>query len=734
MARFLVFLLMVPMLPASAGAQPLKALFDNTLNETAGNADWIIDVEQPVPVPAQSGVTPSTTESYWLGAISAWGVELVKRGFTVHTLTSTYGITFGNAGNPYDLSNYDLFIICEPQNPLSAAEKLAIRSFVQNGGGLMMVADHNASDRDNDGWDSPQVWNDLGIDTYFGLHFQSSSESDNSFTQVATNVAAAPGDSIIHGAAGTVTALSYHAGTSIRLLTANNPTATGHVWMNSAPQGASKIMAATSRYGNGRVGAVGDSSPADDGTGQNGNALYNGWSEAGATDDILFLNMSLWLSAGGAVAPPAQAILSRPLQGATGVAVPAGCSWYRTPTADKYTIQVSLTNTFASVVVDDSTVTDTVRTVDGLSPNTMYYWRVRAHSAGGWGTYSEAWNFVTWTVPSQVLLQNPADGETGTAIPTVFSWQPASAATRYHLELDTTAAFTLPLTSDSTLVSVSTIVSGIQDDHSYFWHVRAGNGAGWGAYSTVRSFTTWSTPGQVQLVSPVDSAVGLGVSVQCVWQHLGGASAYQIQLSTDEAFGAVVLSDSTLTDTLCTVSGIDTLARHFWRVRARNNAGWGPFSGIRNFRMAAGLNVSLAVSAGWHIISVPVTPTDLRGAALFPSAGTAFFAYDAGYTERDTLAVGAGYWVRFNAPGALMVTGEPVVVDTVDVRPGWNLVGSLSMPVATATVTSVPPGIIVLPFYAFADGYLSTNILEPMNGYWLRCTAAGKIILVAHEP
>jgi hypothetical protein len=271
------------------------ALFDNTKNETAGNADWIIDTHQPVPSPPQSGITSSTPETYWVGAISAWGVDLVKRGFTVHTLTRTYGITYGDPNNPYDLSRYNLFVVCEPQNPFTLLEQQAIVSFVANGGGLFMVADHDVSDRDNDGWDSPKVWNSFGADSLFGIHFQSTGESDRNISQRATNLCV-QSDNIMNDPAGTVNSLSFYNGTTIRLMPSANATATGHIWMNTSPQGSAKVMAATARYKRGKVAAIGDSSPADDGTGQSGNALYVGWNEPGTTNNILFLNLSLWLA------------------------------------------------------------------------------------------------------------------------------------------------------------------------------------------------------------------------------------------------------------------------------------------------------------------------------------------------------------------------------------------------------------------------------------------------------
>src|SRR5882672_4540030 len=112
-ARFLAAVLVV-CLGATPALAAKKALFDNTHAQTAGNADWIIDTDQPLPVPDQSTVVQSTLESYWLGANSSWGIALVKRGYQVATLTGAFGITYQNPSNPYDLSNYDVFIVNEP--------------------------------------------------------------------------------------------------------------------------------------------------------------------------------------------------------------------------------------------------------------------------------------------------------------------------------------------------------------------------------------------------------------------------------------------------------------------------------------------------------------------------------------------------------------------------------------------------------------------------------------------
>ena len=283
-------------LAAPAFATPKRALFDNSHAETAGNADWVIDDNQPVPDPPQSGITWASAENFWLGANSAWGVMLVKRGYTVHTLTSSYGITYQNTGNPYDLSNYDVFIVNEPNTRFTSAESTAIFNYVRDGGGLVAVSDHDISDRNNDGFDSPRIWDRLDAQHRWGFHADTTGEPDNNFTQTTTNVDPAPGDSVIHGLVGTANSFAFHNGTSFTLYPAANASVHGDIYMTGTAIGSTTgAMALHSNYGSGRVFIAGDSSPADDGSANPGNSsIFNGWAESGGSDSLVFLNATLW--------------------------------------------------------------------------------------------------------------------------------------------------------------------------------------------------------------------------------------------------------------------------------------------------------------------------------------------------------------------------------------------------------------------------------------------------------
>ena len=96
-------LLFILCISASAFAQN-KILFNATKAEMCSNADWIIDADvhniyfsssthlpyasgsggqsnpQRIPTPAQSGVTSTTAETFWDGALSALAVDCAKQG------------------------------------------------------------------------------------------------------------------------------------------------------------------------------------------------------------------------------------------------------------------------------------------------------------------------------------------------------------------------------------------------------------------------------------------------------------------------------------------------------------------------------------------------------------------------------------------------------------------------------------------------------------------------------
>ncbi|MEV3908202.1 hydrolase [Streptomyces canus] len=290
----------------AAAATPHRILFDNAHAETAGNADWIISTGQPDPLGEDS--SPSA-ETDWTGALSSWGVALQKTGdYSLRTATSA--LTYGGSAAT-DLSNFDTLVLPEPNTLFTTAEKTAIMTFVKNGGGLFMISDHTGADRNNDGEDAVEILNDLmtnnSVDSTDPFGFSIDSLSIGSDYPSAISDSSNP---VLHGSFGTVTKSLIASGTTATLKPADNSAVKGLLY-RTGYSGNTGAFFATSTFGSGRVAFWGDSSPVDDGTGQSGNTLYDGWNDSGATNAALALNATEWLAGGsggggGSTCTPAQ--------------------------------------------------------------------------------------------------------------------------------------------------------------------------------------------------------------------------------------------------------------------------------------------------------------------------------------------------------------------------------------------------------------------------------------------
>ena len=108
------------------------------------------------------------------------------------------------------------------------------------------------------------------------------------------------------------------------------------------------------------------------------------------------LTLELGVSEDVAAAPTPTA----PANAATGVKVRPTLTWTAVPGAVTYRVEVSTTNTFATLVASD-VVTETSWAVNvGLDSSTEYFWRVRADNYCGEGSFSSTFSFTTG-VPGQ---------------------------------------------------------------------------------------------------------------------------------------------------------------------------------------------------------------------------------------------------------------------------------------------------------------------------------------------
>ncbi len=257
----------------------IKVLFDNAHGETAGNADWTID-----------------------GAYSDFADALRKEGMEVSQWGNTECRRCGEDDEPITysvLKNYDVYVIPEPNVNFSARERAAILMFIKNGGGVLFMGDHWGSDRNNDGWDSVEIingftqWmatqNDYDVERPYiydkdfagrlGFRYTFEGADDDHIENFMKDHPIAQGLSLVG---------SWGGGVMRNLGFGNVNTV---IWYTTSQKDAYLVAGF---YYDGRFASIADSGVFDDGTGAEGDALYDGWNYG--TDALMGVNTIKWLA------------------------------------------------------------------------------------------------------------------------------------------------------------------------------------------------------------------------------------------------------------------------------------------------------------------------------------------------------------------------------------------------------------------------------------------------------
>lgn len=192
------------------------------------------------------------------------------------------------------------------------------------------------------------------------------------------------------------------------------------------------------------------------------------------------------------VFPPLAPILAMPANGAIAGQASVTLSWYYSLNAASFNLQVATDSTFASgLLVNETGLVDTFKTVSGLEGQTKYFWRVSAGSPGGTSFPSQVFSF-TAGFPAAVTLVSPSNNMREIPVQPTLAWQAAPGATSYHLQVASTSLFdSVAMAFDRAgIADTSYQISELQGDRFYFWRVRAGNAIGESDWSMVWRFRT----------------------------------------------------------------------------------------------------------------------------------------------------------------------------------------------------------------------------------------------------
>jgi hypothetical protein len=368
--------------------------------------------------------------------------------------------------------------------------------------------------------------------------------------------------------------------------------------------------------------------------------------------------------------PVAPALIS-PANGALTTNYAPRLDWSDSPAADHYQLQVATDSAFTSLVIDRSDITLSGFTpASGLSPNTRYYWHVRAYNileqASPWSLVR---TFRTALLPP--VLAAPLDGETLLNKRPSLDWADVAGATGYLVQVSKNAAFTSLAGTYAVIPSILTLSADLPANVLLFWRVQSKGANGPSAWSAVRSFHTPNPPGIPTLVSPANNFLTTNYSPLLDWNNSAMPAGtifdhYRLQVDDTADFSSPVIDQEVAGVAHSSYTPVAPLAantKFYWRVSAYNNLGqYSSWSAVRIFRTAIAPPALVSPADGVNPGSRKPTFEwdDVTGATgytiqisknnTFTSLVGAYNVVASNYTPTIVLPVGTLYW-RVQARG-----------------------------------------------------------------------------------
>jgi len=393
----------------------------------------------------------------------------------------------------------------------------------------------------------------------------------------------------------------------------------------------------------------------------------------------------------------------------------------------------------------DSNIVTNSYAYSGLHLGTTYYWKIVSKTLAGTITASNApFQFSTVNTPAAPTSLSVSNVTTSSLM---LNWtDTATNANGYRVYRSLASGG--PFVQDGSDLPVNAIQfsdTGLTINTRYYYRVLGFNIWGEGTPATTNVSTLAVPPG-----TPSLSQVA-GVSVKVVFDSVANPAStqYAIQAMRDTIISYVQqngsLSSTPQWNTYAQLGGTGGIVAHnlfpcaeySFAVKARNGDNVETAVSGRDTLQLTCTSFSGNVSAGWNLLSVPILMPAYPRSLLYPTSISSAFSYNRSYVRTDTLSEGPGYWLKFASPATVTFIGDSVSTDTINLIQGWNMVGSISFPVAVNSILLLPPDLMFnhSQFFGYnGSGYTIASTLDPGHGYWLKVREAGQLILSANGP
>lgn len=187
-------------------------------------------------------------------------------------------------------------------------------------------------------------------------------------------------------------------------------------------------------------------------------------------------------------------------------------TWQVVPGATAYHFQLSLSQSFESLIVDVSTHSHNSYQVSGLNPFSTYYWRVASYAGGVYSDFCHSSGFSTGEIseiPAVPVLVSPTNYATNLSITPLLSWSNVHQASSYWVQISQSGYFNDLVCETTDVTTNSWIPPALQKHSSYYWRVASSNPAGSSNFSGARRFSTGDGTGLTENdIDPVINKLG----------------------------------------------------------------------------------------------------------------------------------------------------------------------------------------------------------------------------------
>ncbi len=288
------------------------------------------------------------------------------------------------------------------------------------------------------------------------------------------------------------------------------------------------------------------------------------------------------------VTPPAAPTLISPIAPSnTNITLPALLRWTSVTGATSYSIEVSTSSQFTTLVTGYPVSTSSISyTASNLANGTTYYWRVASVNKLGAGAPAAAASFTTKAAaPSVPVLYYPANYSSINSTSVTLGWSAvAGTGVKYWIQVGTDNSFssTTLIANYDTLLTTNMQLNSMQPWRTYYWRVCSRSATGTSAWSTVWAVTITKTATSVGTISapnlllPTNSTIfATPGPVTFQWSAVPNIKSYSLQvtLATDTTFIRPVVNTASVDPSgagggTIAINGLLPDTAYIWRVKS----------------------------------------------------------------------------------------------------------------------------------------------------------------------